>query len=123
LVSCTKKNLATLVTTSVYFRPPQKMKIVFDWTKWTKIKQKLFHFFPGNRHSGYSRKVFQNNTFIVDLWRKSRTNCPEASFLKLSWAPTLRLGANRAKSNTSVGANFSRRPKNPFKKLPSGAVV
>jgi hypothetical protein len=30
--------------------------------------------------------------------------------------PTSRLGTNRAKSNTSVGANFSHRRENPFKK-------
>jgi hypothetical protein len=43
---------------------------------------------------------------------------PEGSFLKLLGA-NWRVGAGKAKSNTGIGANFSRRRKNPFKKLPS----
>jgi hypothetical protein len=44
-------------------------------------------------------------------------------FFKTSIGANSRIGARKAKSNTGVGANFSRRRKNPFKKLLSGAAA
>jgi hypothetical protein len=44
-------------------------------------------------------------------------------FFKTSVGTNSRVGARKAKSNTGVVANFSRRRENPFKKLPSGGVV
>jgi hypothetical protein len=49
---------------------------------------------------------------------------PEGSFLKEGYAPTSRLGVNPVRIKASIsrlGANFSRRRKNPFKKLTPGA--
>jgi hypothetical protein len=44
---------------------------------------------------------------------------PRGQFFKTSVGANSRVGASKAKSNTGVGTNFSRRHENQFKKLPS----
>jgi hypothetical protein len=59
-------------------------------------------------------------SYIICLLLTSRH--PQRAVFKTSIGANSRVGARKAKSNTGVGANFSRRRKNPFKKLPSGEI-
>jgi hypothetical protein len=67
-------------------------------------------------------KNLGQSTFWLFGVQSSDHNESRGQFFKTSVGANSRVGTRKAKSNTGVGANFSCRRKNPFKKLPSGAI-